>query len=102
LHQPAEAQIAAFLRRLKDAVRKGRVVISVYAAERAADELGWDQADILLMLHELTVSDFRRSETSIRDPADLIWVFCPEVDYDILWIRLIERQGILVVSFHRA
>lgn len=85
------------------AAAEGRVFVSAYAAERAADDLEWDQWDIVEQLKELDIGDHRHCEISRAPTEDLIWVFTPDLwDGDLLWIRLIERDGIVVVSFHRA
>ena len=76
--------------------------MTTYAADLAAEDLGWDRTDILLLLDELEVRDFHRVEDSTARPGDLIWVFCPDLSTGMLWIRLVEREEIVVVSFHRA
>ena len=98
---PSAADIAAFLRRVRAAVDGGRVVLSDYAVE-GADELGWEPWDVRAQLRELGPEDWFRCEESVALPGDLLWVFTPELwDGDSLWIRLLERNGIVVVSFHR-
>lgn len=100
---PTPAQLRNFLRRLRAAIDAHRVFVSAYAAERAADELGWGQWDIFEQLKELNADDYHRREVSHGPLADVIWVFTPEGwDEETLWIRLIERDGVLVVSFHKA
>lgn len=50
----------------------------------------------------LAVADHERCEHSNVHPDDVVWVFCPDDPYSgALWIRLIERDGIIVVSFHQ-
>lgn len=106
----SEAKISGFLHRLRLSLREERVVVDVYALDRASMELEWDHLAILDELRWLTVSAFHRLETG-RDPRYLgenIWVFCPGIalppkfDQSNLWIRLIERRGIIVISFHEA
>lgn len=100
---PSRAQTLAFLRRLAAAVEQERVFVSAYAADRATEDLQWDQWDIIEQLKDITFDDLRHCECSRAPTADLIWVFTPELwDGGHLWIRLIERDGIVVVSFHRA
>jgi hypothetical protein len=94
--------ISAFLARLRIAVRHGHVWVSAKAIDEALDDLGWERTDILDMLTNLASTDFERTEPSMVRPEDLIWVFCPDSDQGTLWIRLIERAGIVVVSFHLA
>jgi len=83
--------------------RKGR------CARRRATTLDWGRATqqdlwhIPEQLKELAVEDHRHCELSKAPTTDAIWVFTPELwGDDLLWIRLIERNGIVVVSFHRA
>lgn len=100
---PSLPELLGFLERLRQAVAEERVLVTHYAAERAADELEWDQWDILEELRELQPADHHRCEVSREPTRDLIWVFTPaHWDGDHLWIRLVERQAIIVVSFHRA
>ncbi len=76
--------------------------VTEYAREGAA-ALDWNESDIFLQLRELAPPDWLRCERS-TDPSrpDLIWVFEPDYwDGGKLWIRLVERSGVLVVSFHR-
>ena len=62
----------------------------------------WTADDVRLQLAELTVSDFLRAEVSSVGGGDLIWVFTPEFwDGGSIWIRLVERSGIVVISFHK-
>ena len=101
--EPTLSKARAFLKRLKLAVERDRVAVSQYAADRASEELEWTRWDILEQLKELAVNDLRRCEVSRAPTADLIWVFTPETADDVsLWIRLLERDGIVVVSFHKA
>jgi len=91
------------LRRVRSHVAGDRVFVTAYAADRAADELGWDRADILEVVAGLEPEDFLRVEGSRVRPGERIWVFCPLLDDQGagLWIRLVERGGVVVVSFHR-
>ena len=106
----SEPRIADFLQRLRLYLKEERVVVDVYALDRASMELEWDHLAILDELRWLTVSAFHRVEIG-RDPrysGEKIWVFCPEIDLppvfkpSNLWIRLIERRGMIVISFHEA
>ena len=73
---------------------------SRYSAESIYD-MGWTELDAMEQLAELQSSDFIRTETSIVDELT-IWVFTPyEPWFDRLWIRLVERQGMVVISFHQ-
>jgi len=79
------------------------VRISDYARDRASEELGWDIFDIGQQLRELTEDDLYRREASHDQPWEEVWTFTPPLpdEEGFLWIRLVERSGILVVSFHR-
>lgn len=99
--RPKPTALAAFLTRVREAVAAGRLEVTDYARE-GADELGWAESDILEQLRELTAEDFLRCEDSTSRPGDLLWVFTPGLwDESYLRIRLVERSGIVVVSFHR-
>ena len=95
--------ITAFLRRVRMAVAAKRIRFSDYARDRAREDLGWDLSDISEQLVHLTTDDFFRRESSTDQPWEDIWTFTPPLleDDGFLWIRLVERDGVLVVSFHR-
>jgi hypothetical protein len=98
---PAIREISALLNRLRSAVVDGRVEVRGYAIEGLRD-LEWTAADLRLQLLELTVDDLLRAEQSTAPEGGLIWVFTPEFwDGGHLWIRLVERSGIVVISFHK-
>lgn len=98
---PVVLDLAAFLRRARAAVDEGRVILSDYALE-GADTLGWEPWDVRMQIRELAVDDWLRCEASTEVPGDMLWIFTPELwDNGYLWIRLVERNGIFVVSFHR-
>jgi len=97
---PTPAALAAFLTRVGAAVAEGRVEITAYARD-GADDLGWVKFDILEQLRELMPDDFLRREESTARAGDLVWIFTPGLwDDSYLWVRLVERAGIVVVSFH--
>lgn len=101
---PSFAELAAFLDRVRAAVAAGRVWLTDYARDRAREELGWEQWDIEQELCDLTEADWYRCEAAADRPWEIIWTFTPplpEEDDDVLWIRLVERAGVVVVSFHR-
>ena len=98
---PPDDQLDAFLQRLRRAVHDGRVEIRTYAVE-GLREFEWSAGDLRLQLLELTRQDFLRVEASSALQGGLIWAFTPEFwDGGHLWIRLVERSGIVVISFHR-
>lgn len=96
------AAIRLFLRRATAHIRADKVVFTDYAVRRAAEELGWDRHDILLQLQDLRPEDFLRTEYGILYPDKLVWIFQPEYwEGGRLWIRLIETDKLIVISFHR-
>jgi hypothetical protein len=99
---PTSAELANLLRRVRVAVEEERVRVTDYAREGAA-ALDWNEWDIIEQIRELTAPDWLRCEQSTDpDRPSLIWVFEPDYwDGGKLWIRLVERSGVLVVSFHR-
>jgi hypothetical protein len=99
--EPTSDQIRSFLLRVRRAVDDGRIHIRAYALEGLRD-LEWTAEDLRLQLLDLTIDDFLRSEQSTAAQGGLIWVFTPEFwEEGRLWIRLVERAGIVVISFHR-
>lgn len=102
-YEPTPAELAALLARVRAAVEGERVETTSYAREGAA-ALEWSDWDIGEQLRELTARDWLRCDES-RDPVwgfAVLWVFEPEFwDGGKLWIRLLERDGVLVVSFHK-
>ena len=100
---PDALGVAALLRRVREAVAAKRVRTSDYARDRAREELGWDIFDIEEQLRELTEDDLYRREPGHDRPWEEIWTFRPPLldEEGFLWIRIVERDGILIVSFHR-
>lgn len=95
------ASLASFLRRLRTAVRSGHFRVTGYARE-GAEALDWDDWDIAEQLSELAAADWLRSEESTAQRGDIVWVFTPSYwDGGFLWVRLVERDGVVVVSLHR-
>jgi hypothetical protein len=98
---PTYEQIIAFLARLRRAISENRIQVRAYALEGLRD-LEWTAEDLRLQLIDLTVDDLLRTETSTAPQGGLVWVFTPEFwDGGFLWIRLVERAGIVVISFHK-
>lgn len=71
----AEAQIAAFLGRLRGRITSESVVITRKAAREAVEELGIGQTEIIDALAELQAADFDHRVLSITVPGDVLWVF---------------------------
>ena len=98
--RPSDAQIESFLSRLRKAVLEGRVRFSRYAVADLQD-MAWSRDDALDHLASLGLEDFLRIETSNVDTLP-IWVFEPDDPwFDALWIRLVERSDVVVISFHQ-
>jgi hypothetical protein len=100
---PKKPIVSGFLRRVRQAVIEKRVRFSDYARERAREDLGWELDDMQEQLLMLTEEDLFRREPSTDRPWEDVWTFTPPLldEEDFLWIRLVEREGVLVVSFHR-
>lgn len=89
-----------FLSRLRRACREGRLVIE-RAALQEAEDLEYDALGIENLLCELSVDDFAHRAPSTRYPGLDMWLFTPAIDDDLtLWIRMVERSGVMVFSFH--
>lgn len=98
---PTSEQINAFLVRLRRAIAESRIQVRAYALDGLRD-LEWNAADLRLQLLALTVDDLLRVESSTAPQGGLVWVFTPEFwDGGFLWIRLVERAGVVVISFHK-
>ncbi len=95
------AELRAFLGRLRVAVVEERIEVRDYAIE-GLRALEWSLVDLRLQLLDLTDSDFLRTEPSTAPEGGRIWVFTPDHwEGGFLWIRLVERHGVVVISFHR-
>jgi hypothetical protein len=111
VRRPGARAVASFLRRLRQACGSGRVYLTRKAAGEAVEGLGWDAPAIVSFLGSLSAAAFRRTERSVLRREDLVWVFAPwaeirtpggERELFRLWVRLVEREGFWVVSFHEA
>ncbi len=94
--------VVDFLQRVHVAVAAGTFIVTDKAAREVVEELGWDLASVADELLELQPGDYLHSERSRPHPKDMVHTFTPPLDDGELWIRLVERAGIIVVSFHRA
>jgi hypothetical protein len=98
---PSVSELRSFLARLKVAGEDERVEVRAYALDGPRD-LEWTAFDLRQQLLELGEHELLRREDSTAPEGGLIWVFTPEFwDGGPLWIRLIEREGIVVISFHK-
>jgi hypothetical protein len=92
---------AAFLDRLDRALDADEVFTTREARELALGQFSWDEGDIFTLLRVLEEEDFHLLEPSTAEEGGMIWVFVPMTDDGRVWIRLCERQHMIVVSFHR-
>lgn len=92
---------ASFLERLDRALDVDGVFTSREARDLALEQFGWDEGDIFSLLRVLEEEDFHLAEPSTAEEGGMIWVFVPMTDDGRIWIRLCERQQMIVVSFHR-
>lgn len=101
MHVPSPPDVVAFLATVRAAVEGGRIEIREYALD-GMRELEWTAFDVRMQLLELGVADFLRTEESTAPQGGLVWTFTPEFwDDGYLWIRLVERTGIVIISFHK-
>lgn len=91
----------AFLNRLDRALDDDGVFTSREARDVALEQFGWDEGEIFSLLRVLEEEDFHLAESSTAEEGGMIWVFVPMTDEGRIWIRLCERQHMIVVSFHR-
>ena len=92
---------ASFLERLDRALDADGVLTSREARDVALDQFGWDEGEIFSLLRVVEEEDFHLAEPSTAEEGGMIWVFVPMTDEGRIWIRLCERQHMIVVSFHR-
>lgn len=90
-----------FLHRLDRALTTDSVFTSREAREVALAQFSWDEGDIFSLLHVLEEDEFHLTEPSTAEEGGTIWVFVPMTAEGRIWIRLCERQHMIVVSFHR-
>ena len=95
-------QVGSFLRRLRRALTADNVLLTRKAAEEAAHELHMQREEVFEVLAQLNGLDFDHTAPSAALPGDLVWVFTPVHDGVTLWIRVVERGKVIVVSFHEA
>lgn len=90
-----------FLARLDQALARDMVFPTREARDVALEQFGWDEGDMFSLLRVLEEEDFYLTEPSVAPEGGTIWVFVPMTTEGRIWIRLCERRGIVVVSFHR-
>ena len=90
-----------FLDRLSAALDGDRVLASLDALETAASQFAWEIGDIFVVLYSLDSDEFHLTEVSTAPEGGIIWVFLPMTQQGRIWVRLCERDNIIVVSFHR-
>lgn len=96
---PSGSAVQTFLSKLHASCAQEAVFVSRAALEDA-EEMGWGYADIVAQLVCLAADDFEKRVASQRFPWEQIWVFCPSSSGEQLWIRIVERNGFFIISFH--
>lgn len=98
---PPHDLIADFLERLTAALTEDRVGVTDDAREYALQDFGWGIAEIMLLLYVLDVGEYSHHEASTAPEGGMIWVFLPLTDTGRLWLRVCERENMVVISLHR-
>lgn len=98
---PAPDVIAAFLERLTVALAADRVGITDDARECAIRDFGWGISEVILLLYLLDESEYSHHEASKAPEVGMIWVFLHMTETGRLWLRLCERENMVVISLHR-
>lgn len=99
--RPPRRLVEHFLDRLAAALREDRVLPTQDAIECAAHQFGWALGEIFGVLYDLDEDDCHLSEASTAPEGGVIWVFLPMTEEGRIWVRLCERDNILIISFHR-
>jgi len=88
------------LARIRELAVERRILFTLKARrELAALDLGLDEDDACDLLARLTADDWA---TRFRSAATGEWmyVFKPKLDETVLYVKLIVRDGCIIVSFH--
>ena len=105
MREPDEAELLAFLRRLRVVAGRRlagdeRAISIVTSAAIGARDLGWKPPDLIRLLLALELSDFHRREPSVAG-SGVVWTFEPYVDETLVWVRVVEDGvGWRVISCH--
>lgn len=88
------------LSRVLEASRDGRIFLTAKALQEI-DELGlgMDPADAIDVVRQITLADFDQRLLS-EATGEWMYVFKPTVAATCVYVKIIERSGCVVVSFH--
>lgn len=86
------------LSKIKELAASGAISV-VVTAMRDALNMGFELEDIVAVIGALSRSDFYKSMTAYHDHACWHDVYRPMTDMGELYIKLILRDDVLVVSF---
>ena len=91
-------EVARVAARVRSIAAEGRVRFTLKAARELA-ALGLDSRDAVEVLAGLRASTFIERFAS-RETGEWMYVFKPDVDGIVMYLKLILRAGCVVVSFH--
>ena len=86
------------LNRIHELAAEGRYGLT-YKAQWEAESLGLAPEDVRDILIRLGASD-SAGRVASRTTGEWMYVFRPEVGAQVLYVKLIVRDGCVVVSFH--
>lgn len=95
----SDPTLEAFLQRVRTACEENRAQLTLSAQQDAAD-IGFDRSMVENLLMRLSPGDFEKRVRSDRGPGEWVWIFLPALGDLHLRVRLLERRGIVVISFH--
>ncbi len=98
---PSLDAVADFLERLTAALADDRVGVTDDAREYAFQDFGWGIAEVMLLLYLLDEDEYSHHEPSVAPEGGMIWVFLHMTDTGRLWLRVCERDSMVVISLHR-
>jgi hypothetical protein len=88
--------LARLVARIAAMAADGRVQLTAKASLEA-DDLGLSQEDVNDVLMSLKTADYAGRLTS---HGEWLYVFLPEVEGLLLYVKLVVRAGCVIVSFH--
>ncbi len=90
--------LVRILERIHEFAAEGRYRLT-YKALREAESLGFAPEDVQGVLVRLGTSD-SAGRVASRTTGEWLYVFKPCVGAEVLYVKLIVRNGCVVVSFH--
>lgn len=91
-------EVARVAARVRTLAAEGKIRFTLKALRELA-ALGFDWSDACEILAGLRASAFVERLTS-RETGERMYVFKPDVDGMVMYLKLILRAGCLIVSFH--